>query len=278
MNPTASLRLEEFIQAVQSQLDNAQAAMALKAHNANLPLTFAIKDINLDLRAHVEFADSEIRIRPAGAGDGDASMFHLVFTTITRPAIEENARTFADDGEDDSLDSVSELSSDDRRRLEWAGVRTVRQLQQVEEHGRVGTIGRVTNLPLDRLRAALTKVSAPEVRRVEPVATDGADAVQGAPPMLRVIGRNLVRQGKLPRVQIGNRPVAILKSSADELLLAPDNQQWAGEISVEPAPQRATAMSFDLSAFAPMETPEMRAEPVLPAASGLVPPLHEQLQ
>jgi len=81
-----TLRLEDFIQAVQSQLDNAQAAMALKARNANLPLTFAIKDINLDLRAHVEFSDSEIRIRPAGAGEGEASVFHLVFTTITRPA------------------------------------------------------------------------------------------------------------------------------------------------------------------------------------------------
>ena len=267
MTPTASLRLEEFIQAVQSQLDNAQAAMALKAHNANLPLTFAIKDINLDLRAHVEFADSEIRIRPAGAGDGDASVFHLVFTTITRPAIEENARTFADDGDDDSLDNVSELSSEDRRRLEWAGVRTVRQLQQVEEHGRVGTIGRVTNLPLDRLRAALSRVSEPEVRRVEPVAaTDPGDA-PGAPPMLRVIGRNLVRQGKLPRVQIGNRPVAILKSSADELLLAPDHQQWAGEISVEPVPQRVTAMSFDLSAFAPAS-----AEVAPPPASAAIQP------
>ena len=53
MTSSVTLRLEDFIQAVQSQLDNAQAAMALKARNANLPLTFAIKDINLDLRAHV---------------------------------------------------------------------------------------------------------------------------------------------------------------------------------------------------------------------------------
>ena len=62
----ATLPLEHFIQAVQSQLDKAQAAMAMKARNLNLPLTFAIKDITLDLRAHVEFARNEIRIRPAG--------------------------------------------------------------------------------------------------------------------------------------------------------------------------------------------------------------------
>ena len=72
MNPEATLPLEHFIQAVQSQLDNAQTAMAVKARNLNLPLTFAIKDVSLDLRAHVEFSRSEIRIRPAGAATARA--------------------------------------------------------------------------------------------------------------------------------------------------------------------------------------------------------------
>src|SRR5262249_11023722 len=106
MTRDATLRLEDFIQAVQSQLDNAQAAMAVKPRNLDLPLTFAIKDINLDLRAHVEFVDSEIRIRPAGAGEKEASVFHLVFTAITRPAIEENAISFSTDPDDQPLDEL----------------------------------------------------------------------------------------------------------------------------------------------------------------------------
>ena len=40
-------------EAVQSQLDKARTAMTLKAHNLNMPLTFAIKDVTLDLLAHV---------------------------------------------------------------------------------------------------------------------------------------------------------------------------------------------------------------------------------
>ena len=59
MTTDATLPLEHFIQAVQSQLDNAQTAMAMKAQNLNLPLTFAIKDITLDLRAQVEFSRSD---------------------------------------------------------------------------------------------------------------------------------------------------------------------------------------------------------------------------
>lgn len=178
-----------------------------------------------------------------------------MFTTITRPAIDENARAFAEDSDDDSLEAVSELSSEDRRRLEWAGVRTVRQLQEVEERGRVGTVGRVTNLPLDRLRAALSKVTQPEVRRVEPVTSEDREAGQALPPLLRVVGRNLARKGETPRVLIGDRPVAILKSSPDELLISPDQGQWAGQLSVEPSPQRVTAMAFDLGTFAPSASP-----------------------
>jgi hypothetical protein len=225
--------------------------MAIKARNLNLPLTFAIKDINLDLRAHVEFAESEIRIRPAAAGEKEASVFHLVFTAITRPAIEENAITFAEDPEDQSLDELGdELTVDERKRLEWAGVRTVKQFQEAHDRGTVHTIGRVTNLPVERLRKALERASTPLVQRIEPVAPSaGGDGEE--PPMIRVSGRNLIRNGTFPQVRIGNRPVSILKSTPGELLLAPGDDQWAGELSLHATPTLATAMSFDLSAFRP---------------------------
>src|SRR6516162_4161446 len=99
----ASLPLEQFIQALQTQLDHAQAAMALKAQNMNLPMTFAVKDISIDLRAHVEMVQSELRIRPASAGDRDASLLRLSLSTITRPMIEENAPPAAIDREGPTL-------------------------------------------------------------------------------------------------------------------------------------------------------------------------------
>ncbi len=258
MSRDATLRLEDFIQAVQSQLDNAQAAMTIKAHNQNLPLTFAIKDINLDLRAHVEFTDSEIRIRPAAAGEKEASIFRLVFTAITRPAIEENAISFATDPDDQSLDELGdELTPDERKRLEWAGVRTIKQFQEADERGAVHTIGRVTNLPVERLRKALERASTPLVQRVEPV-EPRFDGTGAEPPLLRVTGRNLIRNGNFPEVRIGNRPVSILKSAPGELLLAPDDDQWSGELSLRSAPALSTAMSFDLSAFRPVPADRAR--------------------
>src|SRR6185295_19091005 len=91
-NGDHSVPIEQFIQALQTQLDRAQTAMAIKAENLDLPLTFAVKDLSLELRTHVEVVRSEVRIRPAGPGDGDASTLHLALTTITRPMIKENAQ------------------------------------------------------------------------------------------------------------------------------------------------------------------------------------------
>ncbi|MBN3760737.1 hypothetical protein [Burkholderia sp. Ac-20365] len=252
--PATTLPLENFIQAVQSQLDKAQSAMAMKARNLNLPLTFAIKDITLDLRAHVEFSRSEIRIRPAGANDAQASVFHLVFAAITRPMIEENATALTDDPNDRPIDDLDDdsLTEENRRQLEWIGVRTVDKLRELSATGGVPAIGRVTGLPVERLRRALERAAAPTVEHVTPVE---AQPGEGAMALMRVRGRNLVAQdangSAIPRVTLDGRPVAIVNASERELLLAPQAHQWAGELSIAPAAGAATTLSFDLSPFAP---------------------------
>ena len=248
MTAELTLPLEHFIQAVQSQLDNAQTAMAVKARNLNLPLTFAIKDITLDLRAHVEFNRSEIRIRPAGPSDKEASVFHLVFTAITRPMIEENAIAFSEDPEDRSIDDLKdELSDEERRRLEWVGVRTVSKLREVEEQGGARTVGRVTNLPVDRLRRALERASAPLVEHVTPVLSPGNETGDLA-NLVRIRGRNLVRDG-LPHVTVAGEHVGVVKASDSEILIAPQKHQMYGKLTVEHSPDLASSIAFDLRRY-----------------------------
>jgi DNA-binding phage protein len=222
-------------------------------------LTFAIKDITLDLRAHVEFTRSEIRIRPAASNDPQASLFHLVFAAITRPMIEENATALADDPNDRQIDELKDdsLTEENRRQLEWIGVRTVDKLKELNAKGAVSAIGRVTGLPVDRLRRALEHASAPTVDHILPVARDaGADPDQ--PPLLRVRGHNLTGgdpTGKIaPRVTLAGETMAVVKASDRELLLAPQPHQWAGELSVAPSAAQAATLSFDLTPFAPVQS------------------------
>src|SRR5262245_31168909 len=87
-NRERPLPVEEFIQAITSQLDRAQAALALNAQS--LPLTFAVKDLSLDLRAHVEVVNGAVCIRSPSPGEAETSVLRMSFTTITRPMIQEN--------------------------------------------------------------------------------------------------------------------------------------------------------------------------------------------
>jgi len=236
--------IQEFIQALSSQLDAAQRALSLKASNLNLPLSFALKEIAFDLRAQVEFAGAEVRIRPAGPGDPSASTIRFGLTTITRPMIEENAPPPVIDKGEETLDHV-DLTAEEKRRLEWAGVRSVDQLRDLQARGTDREVGRIASLPVDRLRAALVRAAAhPMVLHVLPVAPAAGDA--DGPPLLRVRGHNLL-QDDPPRVTIAGEPVKVVSAAAQELVIAPLAHQLSGRLVVETAPGATAGTVFDLS-------------------------------
>lgn len=244
-----AVALEDFIQAVQSQLDTAQTRMSLKAQNDQLPLTFAIRDIGMDLKAHVELADGEVRIRPAQPQDKDPTTLRLGFTAITRPMIEENAVQLAvDDAEDVSLDALGdELAPEERRRLEGIGVRTVSKLSELQKRGLAGSVGRVTRLPIDKLESVLSRATRP---MIDEVSSDpgGTDELR---QHLRVRGRNLLRDGVPPNVAIGGRPASVVQASEREIVLAPEPDQFAGQMSVSYDPRAVTELWFDQSQASP---------------------------
>ena len=248
--------IEQFIQALTSQLDRAQSALALKAR-AGLPLTFAVKDFSLDLRTHVDVSGSVVRIRPAGPGDGEASTLHLALTTITKPLIEENTVQFAAASDEPALKDAmgSELSDDELRRLEWAGVQTVAQLVDLERHSGSEAIERVVAVPALRLRAALEHASRPRITDVvaqpgggdgiAPAGRTGDAPVGGAGPLLQIRGANLLRD-RLPQVRSGGERVPVLQASPRELVVAPLPHQLAGTLEVETGPDQRATTTFAL--------------------------------
>jgi len=129
----AGVPFDLFIQALTEQLDKAQASMALKARFAKLPMTFAVKDVSLDLRAFVQVIDDDVWVRPAGPGDVAASSIKLALTTITRPMIEENAVTYqAEDPKFSLREALGDrINDDEQRRLERIGVRSIGQLNEL---------------------------------------------------------------------------------------------------------------------------------------------------
>jgi hypothetical protein len=245
------LPVEQFIQALTSQLDRVQSTMAMKAR-AGLPMTFAVKDLSLDLRTHVDMAGSVVRIRPAGPGDADASILHLQLTTITAPMIQENTRAPAADPDEPSLQDVLG-DEEDQRRLEWAGVHTVSQLRDLEREGGEQALQRVSQLPVARLRAALARAAEPYVSRVVPDWRETGNGSGGdATPLLRVRGRNL-RSESMPRVRIDGAAVPVIMAEEDELLVRPAAEQLGGTLVVETGTGRAAAFALALAVPPPGE-------------------------
>lgn len=254
-----AVALEDFIQAVQSQLDTAQTRMTLRAQNDRLPLTFAIRDISMDLKAHVELQHGEVRIRPAGPADTDPTVLHLVFAAITRPMIDENSIQLAADDQDDVplSDLGDALDDDERRRLEGIGVRTVSKLQEMQKRGFGGSVGRITRLPADKLQSVLSRATRPMVRDVDSDGSaDGAsDGTGELRQRLRVRGKNLLRDGAPARVSIGGRPVSVVQASDTELVLEPATDQLAGRMSLAHDAGAPTELWFDRTPAAPGARP-----------------------
>jgi len=159
--------VEDFLEAIASQLDRTQDALRLKA--AVRPLTYALKDFQLELKVFVSMdADGNVRFRGAGPNEDGASTVQFGFTTITRPMIEENTVSLAV-SKTPTLEEMG-LDSHDRQRLQRLGVRNAGQLQELGSATGASGVSRASGIPIDVLRAALHRVR-PRVAGIE-VQTD----------------------------------------------------------------------------------------------------------
>jgi hypothetical protein len=165
--------LEDFLDAIASQLDRMQDSLRLKA--VNRPLTYAVRDFSLDLNVFVDIdTEGRVRFRNSSPNESGASTVRVGFTTITRPMIEENTVELAMT-KSPSLDEIG-LDPEERRKLERVGVRNVAQLRRLGSSADTSAVARYAGVPIDRLRAAL-QAGRPRVTDAKP-----APAAEPAPP------------------------------------------------------------------------------------------------
>jgi hypothetical protein len=211
----AGVPFDMFIQALTEQLDKAQASMTIKARVGKLPMTFAVKEVSLDLRAFVQLIDDEVYVRPSGPGEVGASSIKLGLTTITKPMIEENAMSFAAEDPKFSLREAlgSSITDEDRQRLERIGVRSVGQLNALREAAGADVVARLARMPVNRLQQAMLAASAPRVSHTEaPTHVSGARVVVDTP---------LLRPGVRPRARVNGLEVAVVHAQDQTVILEP---------------------------------------------------------
>jgi len=176
----SSFLVEDFINAITSQLDRVQDALRVKA--VNRPLTYALKDLTLELKVFVDMdTQGNVRFRTSGPNESGSSVVHLGFTTITKPMIEENTISLAAT-RSASLDEIG-LEQDEKERLEQRlGVRNLAQLQKLGASTGMTTVARLADLSLDRLKQALAAGS-PRVTVVQPQPSPQQPPPKPKPPV-----------------------------------------------------------------------------------------------
>lgn len=264
--------LEDFLEAITSQLDKTQDALRLKA--VNRPLTFALKDFELDLKVFVEMdADGQIRFRPGGPNEAGASTVTIGFTTITRPMIEENTVSM-ELTRSPSLEEVG-LAPQEQKRLERLGVRNAAQLRHLEESTGDSTLSRLSGVNVDKLRSALQMgrptldgisisprtpqaprspgtlrpdtlrpglpddalegIRAAPVTPPEPHRPDKPGKRLNVPPGVRNIrlnGRNLIDQGQTPRIELNGQRLNVVRAQDQEVEVELPDEVLTGTLSV----------------------------------------------
>jgi hypothetical protein len=179
--------VEEFLQAITSQLDRTQDALRLKS--VTRPLTYAIRDFSMELKVFVELSpDGKVLFRPSASDDTGASVVHIGFTTVNRTMIEENTVSLSA-VKSPTLDELG-LDEQERRQLERLGVSNAAQLDQLKATTGESTVARYSGLPVSRLRQAMA-AGRPVIRSVTPVAepapaNNATNANNATPPPDRV--------------------------------------------------------------------------------------------
>jgi hypothetical protein len=226
--------VEEFVQSLTAQLDRAQDALAIKAKTGR-PLTFALKDLSVDLKVFWEAPEGQLKLRHANPNEEGASTVHLAFTTITRSMAEENSLSLSQDEDPRALSEITEqgvLGEQERRQLEMVGVRTVGQFKRLSESTDPKQVEAYLGIPVNRLRMALERSARPAVFGNEVV--PGPDNRH----LLRIRGANLMK-GEPPQVLMSGEPVEVLEASETELLVKPMSHHREGQLQVNVSGERA---------------------------------------
>jgi hypothetical protein len=238
--------MEEFLEAIASQLDRAQDALAFKA--INRPLTYAIRDFNLALQVFVDMdVEGNVRLRASGPNEAGASTVNIGFTTMTRPMIEENTISLAQTRTPTLVEAG--FAPAERRSLERLGVRNTAQLRRLGTSTGASTVARLTSIPVERLRAAL-QLERSQITTAEPLPiarpTPGSNAGEPARPIpsdgtirlapdtahIHLMGTNLATEHGLPEVHLDGQPVALAEADSDRIVVPVPTDLRSGVLDV----------------------------------------------
>lgn len=210
-------QLESFVDSLVVELDRARETLAVKSMNR--PLSYAVKDLSLDLQIFPTYEGDSVRFRTAEPGQAGYSTINLQLASITDQQI--RATTKPPPARDEVPIDEAPIDPGAVQKLRKLGVRSVNDIEKLEERNvdlRSATGGAVDYTKLaNMIRQARRGKTPPTVRGASVESTlDG--------PILRVHGSNLsVSQEHEPVAVVNNRLAEVLTYSSDQIEILVDD-------------------------------------------------------
>ena len=121
--------LEAFLDSLIVELDRARETLAVKA--INKPLTYAVKDVNLEMQLFPSFDGRKVQFVTAQPGQAGASKIAIQLGSITDQQIRKTTREPVTK-DDISIDVIDEIDEDTKLTLQKIGVSSVSDLEEMQ--------------------------------------------------------------------------------------------------------------------------------------------------
>lgn len=196
--------LESFLDSLIVELDKARETLAVKA--INKPLTYAVKDVNLEMQLFPSFDGKRVQFVTAEPGQSGASKIAIQLGSITDQQIRKTTRnpSTKDDLSIEVIEEIDEETKDDLRKI---GVSSVSDLAGLERKN--VDLERVSKKKLSykKLAGLLQKARR---GKFPPAVKRASFSLAQDTPMLTVEGENLA-------LDKNYKPVAVLNGQLVEI-------------------------------------------------------------
>jgi len=127
-----SWNLKSFMDSLIVELDRAQDVLAVKG--LTRPVTYTVKDVDVDLRCFPVYDGRQVRFLTAQPGEDGSSALRFSLGSISAGTIRDSAPP-PPEADDVTFESMNDLDDDAKEALASVGVRNARDLKRVAARG-----------------------------------------------------------------------------------------------------------------------------------------------
>lgn len=217
-NENKSWTLQSFVDALVYELDKARYTLSVKG--LTNPLSYAVKDLSVELQVFPDYSNNEIKFTTARSGQNGSSKIAFQLGSITDRQIRETTRRPMTE-EEITIDAL-DIDEEAKKEMKKVGIQSVKDIEKIEENNiNIKSVVQSDKINFSDLAGKIEKAkrgtAPPRLKQVVLAHSMGE-------PIIRLEGENLhIIKNFKPRVFVNKKEVQVLSYSNDSVDLKLDN-------------------------------------------------------